>query len=407
MYELIILVAFLFLSGLFSGLETAFVSVSFIKARALKNSNVKGGQALYLLKEKQRKVIIAVLIGNNLVNIGSSAYMTSVFLKWFGNIGVAYATGVMTFLILTFGEILPKTYFSKNSEKFSLKFTGFIKFLLIIFAPFIWFFESISNIFRIDEISAEETVSEGEIQAMIDVGAENHVIHKKQKQFLKSVFEFDDTKVKEIMTPRIEIFGVEENELIKDILKKVKIMGYSRILVYKGEIDKITGYLHIRDLLLPNHKELTAKNLKSDILFVSGEKIIQELFAEFQKTRNHIAIVVDEYGGTDGIVTMEDVLEELVGEIRDETDEDEFYIKKLDDSSWLVSGDAFISDLNEELNLKISESEFYPTISGYIQYKLNDLPHKDQEILDKRKKFLMKVVSLKEHTIERIKITKL
>lgn len=400
------LIGFVVLSALFSGLETAFVSINPIKARALRDGKNKFGSILYNLKQKQRKVIIAILIGNNLVNIGSSAYATYLFTNAFGHAGVGIATGIMTFLILTFGEILPKTYFAKHATQISLMFAKFLQILIIILSPFIWFFERLADVCKISEVPTE-VVSEKELQAMIDVGAEEAVLHKKQKQFMKSVFEFDDTKAKEIMTPRVDIFALEESDQISEKIKQIKIAGFSRIPVYKEHIDQITGYIHIRDLIGTKKKDLKAKDLSNKIQFISGEKIIQELFTELQKKRKHIAIVVDEHGGTDGVVTMEDILEELVGEIMDESDTDELYIKKLDKNNWSISGDATIDDINEELKIKLPENEHYPTISGYIQNKINDLPEKDEEIIDKRKKIKMKVTSVKNHTIESVKISKL
>lgn len=404
--EILILIGLLILSALFSGLETAFVAVNPIKARALRDGKRKNGKLLYSLKAKQRKIIIAILIGNNLVNIGSSSYATFIFTRAFGNAGVGIATGVMTFLILTFGEILPKTYFAKHAVSVALKFSPFLQLLTNILRPIIIFFEKLADLFKIDDIQTD-TVSEKELQAMIDVGAEKDVLHKKQKQFMKSVFEFDDTKAKEIMTHRLDVFAIEENQKIEEIIKEIKVAGHSRIIVYKENIDQITGYFHIRDIIGIKKNGLKAKDIIDKILFISGEKIIQELFTLLQKKRSHIAVVVDEYGGTDGIVTMEDILEELVGEIMDESDADELYIKKIDKRNWLISGDASIDDINEQINIEIPENEHHPTMSGYIQSQINDLPEKNHEIIDKQIKIKIVVNSLKNHTIESVKLTKL
>jgi len=404
--EIIILSILIILSGLFSGIETAFVTISPIKARSIRDQKIKNGELLYKLKKNQRRTIIGILIGNNLVNIGASAYATYSLVQLFGGAGVGIATGTMTFLILTFGEILPKTYFAKNADKLILKVIKIIYFIQLVLLPLILLFEIISNIFKIDTTD-NNAISENDIQAMIAVGTETEILHTKQKQLLYSVFDFDDTKVKEIMTPRIEVFGLEEKEQIKDVIKKIKIAGFSRIPVYKERIDNITGYIHIRDLLSPNSKFLFVDDLKSQIEFISGEKIIQELFLEFQKTRNHIAVVVDEFGGTAGIVTLEDVLEELVGDIKDESDKEEASISKINAKTFIIRGDTYIDEVNEFIKIKIPENREFTTISGYIQHKIKNLPKKGEEIIDNRRKIKIKIIEMKDHSVEKIQLTKL
>jgi putative hemolysin len=221
------------------------------------------------------------------------------------------------------------------------------------------------------------------------------------------VFEFDDMKVKEIMTPRIDVFAVEEHEHVSQILEKIKDEGYSRIPVYKGSIDKITGYIHIRDLIFNRAQNNKAKTLSKKILFVSGEKIIQELFALFQKTRNHIAVVVDEYGGIDGIVTLEDVLEELVGEIEDESDEIDKPIIRVNQYTYKIEGDTELSFINEKLHTTFPENKDFSTISGFIQNRIKDLPTEGQEILDKRRKIKIKITKMNNHIIEEVTLSKL
>lgn len=404
--QLLLLFGLLSLSALFSGLETAFVAVSQIRARSFRDQKKKHGQLLYNLKQNQRRLIITVLIGNNLVNIGSSAYATLIFTQAFGNAGVGVATGVMTILILTFGEILPKTYFAKNADKIALRFARFMQVMQILLLPVVFVFEKISDAFKI-EGDGKQIISENDIQAMVDVGTESEILHKTQRQLIHSVFEFDDTKVKEIITPRIDIFAVEENEKIRNIIRKVKKSGFARIPVYKDNIDKITGYFHIRDLLLISNKDATVREISHEIMFLSGEKIIQEAFAEFQKARKHIAVIVDEFGGTDGVVTMEDILEELVGEIHDEADAKAPDIKKINSTTYKVCGDTQIDDVNEKLDTNFPEDKEYNTMSGYIQYKLKDLPTQGQVITEKRRKLKIKITKMKDHKIEMVQISRL
>jgi len=401
--EIVILIIFLGLSALFSGLETAFVSITEIKARALVKQKVKGSQLLLKLKQNQRRVIITVLIGNNLVNVGSSAFAAVFLTAMFGSAGVGIATGIMTLLILTFGEILPKTYFAKHAESVSLRFSPFVYFLQTILYPIVVIFEFISTILKVENTAVD--VSEGEVKAMIEVGAENDIFDPKQQELMKSVFDFDDTRVSEIMTPRVDVVAISKDATVREALQIALSEGYSRIPVFEDTIDKIVGYVHLRDLIssdLKISKHQTLEKLFHTIEHVSGEKVIQELFSLFQKKRKHIAVVVDEFGGTDGIITMEDILEELVGEIEDEHDEQELTIKRINSNSYLVSGDMDIHTINEEIGLSLSEDPHYNSIGGLIQFKLKDLPVVGQELKFKRATFIIQKMT--DNRIDVIKI---
>ncbi|MGM5483328.1 MAG: hemolysin family protein [Nanobdellota archaeon] len=404
---LLMLIVLLVLSGVFSGLETAFLTLSHVKARSLYNQKQKNSEFLLKLKNNQRRLIITILIGNNLVNVASSSIATVVFTEAFGSAGIGVATGIMTLLILTFGEILPKTSFAKHSTKISLIASKYILFLEYLLLPVIFLFELLSNFLKMDNKNPD-IVTESEIETMIEMGAEKEVLHKKQKQMMKSVFQFDDIKVKEIMTPRTDVFSIQEDEIVKDIRKKLSNTCYSRVPVYSKDIDNIIGYLHIRDLIPSgNSSKKKAKDIYKKIIFVSGEKIIQELFSEFQKYRMQMAVVLDEFGGTAGIVTMEDILEEIVGEITDESDNEEYFFKRISKDSYLFDGDVNINDLNEALRIKIPENGHYSTLGGYIQYKLNDFPEIGQEIKDKKNRLAMSVQKIRHHKIDKVKIKKI
>lgn len=397
---IIFLIVLLILSAFFSGIEIALVSVSRIKVRTFLALRKKGATTLSKLKSNPKRMIITVLIGNNIVNILASAYTAVLLEKAFGQAGIAYATGLMTLLILTFGEILPKTYFAKNADRLSLKFAKIIYIMELALLPFVVVFEYLSKLVAPGN---EGGVTEGEIKAAIEMGAEGSILHEKQKEFMKSVFEFDDIPVKDIMTPRVDMFALEENSKIKDIIKKVKFAGYSRIPIYKESLDKITGYFHIRDML--NIKgTIELKKISSNITYVSSEKIIQELFADMQRNANHIAIVVDEFGGTAGVVTMEDILEELVGEIQDEHDDDEIYIKKLNKNTFVVDGDVEIDEINSEIGLNLKSEGSYNTISGYIQYMMKDIPSKGETFQNKKATF--EILKNSSKKIDIIKIVK-
>ncbi|MFT4325916.1 MAG: hemolysin family protein [Candidatus Woesearchaeota archaeon] len=374
--EIVLLLLLLVLSAFFSGIEIALVSVSKVKVRTFLALKKKGAKTLAKLKKHPKRMIITILIGNNIVNTASAAYTAVLLTSIIGSAAVGVATGIVTLLILTFGEILPKTYFAKHADYMALKFAKPIYILSIALFPLVWIFEKLAKIVAPD---GEHKITEQEIKSLIELGAEGAVLHKKQEQLMKSVFEFDDIRVHDIMTPRIEVFAQQEDLLVKDVMDAIKEEGHSRILTFKENIDSTVGYFHIRDILgiSPNTK---LKTIAHPVTFVSSEKIIQELFLEMQKNRNHLCVVVDEFGGVAGIVTMEDILEELVGEIQDENDEHEVYIKKLNKNTYMVTGDAEIDDVNEELGLKLQSGSGHSTIGGYIQYKLKDLPDEGETV---------------------------
>ncbi len=394
----LILLVLLILSAFFSGIETALVSLSELKVRALKQQKKKGSEILAKLKENQRRLIITILLGNNVVNVGASAYSAVILTNMFGSVGVGIATGGMTLLILTFGEILPKTYFANHAEKMGLRFSRCIYVMQIVLFPIIILFEKLSERFS---PNIRNNITEHEMKAMIEMGAEDLVLHEKQEELMQSVFDFDDTVAREIMTPRVDVFALEENSKIKDVKKEINKMGYSRIPLYKDEVDNITGYFHIIDLLNANENH-SLKTISKKVLHVSSEKIIQELFIEMQKKRRHIAVVVDEFGGTAGIITMEDIMEELVGEIFDENDEEDHIIKKIKKNTWLVDGDCDIDEINKELGLDLDTDSNYASINGYLQHKLKDLPEEGEKV--NLKKAILEIKKKNDRKIEKVLI---
>lgn len=396
--QFLILLTLLIFSAFFSGIETAFVSLSQLKVRAMHEQKRKGSETLLKLKHKPKRLLITVLIGNNAVNIGASAYSAVVLTNMFGNAGIGIATGGMTLLILTFGEILPKTYFANHSEKLSLVFAKPIYVMQILLFPLVFIFEKLS-----DFVSPEKRkfLTETEMKTMLEMGLEDDVLHEKQEELMQSVFDFDDTIAKEIMTPRVDIFAFDETKKIKDVKKEIGKMGFSRIPVFKDEVDNITGYFHIRTLLNANENN-SLKSICKKVLHVSSEKIIQELFLDMQKHRIHMAVVVDEFGGTGGLITMEDILEELVGEILDENDEDESDIRKVSRNRWIVDGDCEIETVNETLGLKLNTHSNYTSMNGYLQHKFNDLPEEGEKI--KLKHATIEIIKMSDKKVEKVAI---
>lgn len=367
------------LSGFFSGAEVALVSVSKLKAKQLVEEKKPRSKSLLFLKENFQKTLITILIGNNLVNIAGSAIATKLAIDAFGSAGIGIATGVMTFLILTFGEIIPKTYCAKNSIKISLVISPVIKGLMITFSPIVWIFYKFSqyaNKFG-PQTTTEYLVTEQELNYLVRLGEEQGQIKPDEKEMIQNIFRFDDIEIGQVMTPRNMIFSLDYNLTVKQALPQIISEGYSRIPVYDKNPDKIKGIIVVSDLLEVLNKKQENKKLKQIMhhaIFVPEQKKTNQLLKELQHKSSHMAIVVNEHGALEGIVTIEDLLEEIVGEIFDETDEVEIQIRPQGKNQWLVIGNTPMKTINKRLKLGLPITDKYTTISGYIQHTLAKVP---------------------------------
>jgi CBS domain containing-hemolysin-like protein len=384
--QIIVLIVLILLSGFFSGSETAIISVSDAKVRSLVKEKKRSSETLNLLKKDPHKLLITILIGNNLVNIGASVLATVVFTNVFGSSGLGIATGVMTLLVLIFGEITPKSFATKYSVGIALFVSKPLYVLQIIFSPIIWILNKLVK-FLINLMGHEyndEEVSEEEIKALIELGAEKGSIEKREKELLKNILQFNDITVEEVMTPRISVDALPSNTTLQEAIDFVIKKSHSRIPVYEDTIDNVIGIVTIKDILILSEKFNYNKKLENcelkKPLFVPVSKKIDVLFKEFQKARTHIAIVIDEYGGTAGIVSLEDLLEEIVGEIIDESDVEEIPISKVSDFEIEVHGITKLEDINDFLGISIKGHEKEP-ISALILDKLNRFP-KNGEVID-------------------------
>lgn len=376
--SLIILAVLLGLSALFSASETAFYSVSKIKVKDLVQQKRKGSLALTRLKDNQKRLLTTILIGNNLVNIGASALATVITTQSFGLKGVGIATGVMTLLILTFGEIIPKSLATINSEKIALLLARPIELLMYLLYPVILVMENIIK-YTHKLLGVEKEmplITEQEIKTMIRLGAEEKVIERKEKELLESVLEFNDITASEVLTPRIKMFCLSETLTLQESLPIIIKEGFSRIPLFRSTKDKITGIVHVKDVIkgLQSKEALQLKDISQKPFFVSKETILSELFKEFQSKHMHMAIVVDEFGGTAGLVTLEDLLEEIVGEIMDEKDLSPTAIMRIDKNTIIVHGDTEIDKINNFLNVEIPIKKNYITISGFLHYLFKSIP---------------------------------
>jgi len=398
------------LSGFFSGSEVALVGVSKAKVNQLVKEKAKGSASLYKLKSNPSRMLAAINLGTNLVSVGSSALATQISLGLFGSNGLAIAIGVMTFLLLVFGEITPKSYCFANATKISLKVSGLLLTFSYVFYPFVILFEKITRgMLQLAGSSHHPPpITEQEIYSVIEQGLEDKALKKHEHELVHGALKFDDTIIHTVMTRRTKMFMLPSNMLLFDALPLISKSGYSRIPIYKETTDQIVGILHVRDLLKHLEKGEKMINLESIArkpIFVSQEQRTSKLLREMQGRQTHMAIVVDEFGGVEGCVTLEDLLEEIVGEIMDETDKIELNFKILDKNTMLASGDVEIDIVNEILKSDIHQGENYSTLSGLLHDKLKDIPKVGDKIeVDSIKMIVEEVVN---NQANRIKIEKI
>ena len=398
--EFVLLIAF---SAFFSGMEAALLSVSRIKLESMATKGSKIAQKILDLKKNPEKFISPIVLGNNFVNILASVLATyfSVIIAKTHNLStttsLTITTVILTVVIVIFGEMIPKSVAAYNPEKFSLSFFYIFSFFWLVLFPFAWLLSEISKgfllLFGIKRNVKTVFKNPEELIMMLHLGKEEGIIEKSEEKMIFSIFEFGDTLVREVMTPRVDMVTVPINARLDEILRIIVESNHSRIPVYKGKIDNIVGILYIKDLfkLFLSGKDKEKINLK-DILrpayFVPETKRVDELFKEMQKKKIQIAIVFDEYGGVSGLVTMEDLLEEIVGEIQDEYEVEEKSFQKIGNNAYLVSGMMSIDDFNDEFNANLSDEEA-DTIGGIILEKLGRLPRPGEEIDVENFKFIV------------------
>ena len=384
--ELVTLAVLIGLSGFFSGLEVALVGVRKSKVIQLFNEKEKGSKALHKLKTNPSWMMSSVNLGNNLVNVGSSALATSVAIRLFGNDGLGIAVGVMTFLILVFGEITPKTYCNANATKIALRYAPVLLGFSYVFYPVVKFFEVITRgVVRLTGSSyAPPPITEEEIKGVIDQGLAEKALEKEEMELVHGALKFDDTVIRSVMTPRTKMFSLNSKMLLFEALPQINQKGFSRIPIYGENRDDIVGFIHVRDVL----KELEKDNKMSSLgqiarkpVFASQEKMVSSLLQEMKGRKTHMAIVVDEHGGVEGLVTLEDLLEEIVGEIEDETDlTRKIGYERIDHDTIITNGDMDIDVINEIFKTKIPDGDDYASLNGLLHEKLQDIPQEGDKV---------------------------
>jgi len=404
--QVVVLIILIMLSSFFSASETALMSISKIRVRRMVEENVKGANKVKILVDNPSGLLAAILVGNNVVNIASSSLATVIAINIFGSKGVAISTVLMTVLILIFGEITPKTLASQNSEQISLKVANPLFIVSTIFKPVVIITTTISNFFV--KLFGGKTdgnkpfITEDELKTIVDVSEEEGILKSEEKDMIHNVFQFGDLYAKDVMVQRVDMIALDIEESLDNIILLIKEEGYSRIPIYLDNIDNVVGILNVKDIIfMEDTKDFNLKNYMREITYTYEFRKATELFKDMNKNRQHMVVVLDEYGGTVGIVTIEDLIEEIVGEISDEYDDEEPEIYVVKEDEYIVDGSVRIEDINELIGTKI-ESEDFDSIGGFIIGILDRFPNVNEEINFNNYRFIIEDID--RNRIKKIRI---
>lgn len=394
--QLVALIILIALSAFFSSAETSFVTVSQIKMRSLADAGSKSAQRVLNITSDSAKMLSAILIGNNLVNISASSLATTLTLNLWGNAAVSITTGLLTLIVLIFGEISPKTFATTYADKIALIYSGPIRVLMIVLTPVIFIINCIAKgVLRIIGFNPNKhkaSITEDELRTMVDVSREEGVLETDEHEMISNVFDFGESQAKDVMIPRIDMTSVSVDSTFDEIVEVFRQDKYTRLPVYEKSVDNVIGIINVKDLLLCEDKStFSVHNILRKPYYTYEFKHISELMDELKKTSNNFTIVVDEYGSTVGMITLEDLLEEIVGEIRDEYDEDEEdEIIQVNDNEYVISGTTRLNDLEDIVNLpRLNEDEDYDSISGFIVSQLGRLPQDGDEVVLENQKLVV------------------
>lgn len=378
----VILILLILMSGFLSAAETAFIKFNRIRMKNLAAANNKKAALVLSLDDNYDILMSTILIFNSIVNVTATSLAIFIISKYFNNYGIIISTIIAVLLILIFGQLVPKGLAEAASEKFAMFSAGAVKILIFVCTPVNFLLSMFRDAFgRIFVSEALPSITEDELRTMIDEVENEGVINKNESDLIRSAIEFNETVVEDIYTPRTDIVGIEEDEGLDDIKEKFLMSGYSRLPVFQGDMDNIVGVLHEKDFYQAlSRKEKDIKKLISKTLYITPNKKISELLKELQLSKAHMAVVIDEYGGTEGLVTMEDIMEELVGEIWDEHDEVIEWFKKIGENKFLVSCNADIDDMFELLGLEPDEELDVTTVNGFVTMLFEGIPQAGRRI---------------------------
>ena len=424
--QLLVLLILILLNAFFAASEMAFISLNDAKIEKLAKEGNKKAQSIQAMLKNPSSFLATIQIGITLAGFLSSAFASESFatrlapafnnlfpaisITAWTNISIIIVTIILSYITLIFGELVPKRLAMRNYEKITFATIGIIRALALITSPFVKFLTFSTNVVsKLFGVSGddEETVTEEEIRMMVDVGEEKGTIDKEEREMINNVFEFDDKIVSEIMVPRKEIFAVDINSSISDVIEELsEDYRYSKIPVYDETIDEIKGIVYVKDILLSQkNKNTKIKGLVKPAYYVPESKLVNELFSELRKNKKQIAIVIDEYGGTSGIVTMEDILEEIVGEIYDEYDEIKEKYEQIDENTFILDGSIALYEAEKILGTKFPEGE-YDTLSGYLIEELGRIPNEKEKPVIETEKITFKVEKFQDKRILKVKACK-
>lgn len=382
--QLIILIILLMLSAFFSSAETALTTVNRIRIRSLADDGSKRAKTVLKITDNSGKMLSAILIGNNIVNVAAASITTSLAYS-LGGSAVAIANVVITIAILLFGEITPKTTATIHAEKLALIYAPIISIFMKIMTPVIFIINGLSNavllLLRIDPNAKNQTMTENELRTIVDVSHEDGVIESDEKEMIYNVFDLGDAKAKDVMVPRVHVTFADVNTTYEELIEIFREDKFTRLPIFEDSTDNVIGTINMKDLLLfDNTKEFHIRDILREAYFTYEYKNISELLVEMREASFNIAIVLDEYGDTAGLITLEDILEEIVGEIHDEYDEnEEDFIKEIGEREYMIEGSTNLDDLNDRLDLQL-ESEDYDSLGGFIIEHLDRLPEEGDSI---------------------------
>ena len=410
--QIIAIVLMIMLSAFFSSAETALTTVNKHRLRSLAEKGNKSAQKVLNLVENPAKMISAILIGNNIVNIGASSLTTTFVTEVFGNAYIGLATGILTLVVLLFGEITPKTLATLYSEKISLVYIHIVAPMTVLLTPVIWIVNKLSAVIffvmRIDQSKAKDQMTEGELRTIVDVSVEDGVIEKEEKSMINNVVDLGDSKAKDVMIPRADMVLISVDATFDEVFDIFNEEHYSRLPVYDDNKDSVIGILYMKDLFLYQNKvdrkkqSFSVRNIMREPFFVYEYQKTSSIMAEMRERFVSLAIVLDEYATAVGLITIEDLIEEIVGEIRDEFDMDELEtVTKIEENRYEIDGAMKLSDLEDNIGIRL-ESENYDSLGGYVIELLDHLPTEGETV--KKDGITLKVVSMDKNRIDRVAI---
>lgn len=405
--KLLIIIVLLILSAFFSSSETALTTVSRMKILSLAEEGNSSAVTLLKVIDNKEKMLSAILIGNNIVNISVSSVTTILVTDLFGNYAVSIATAILTVLVLIFGEITPKTLATINNEKLALRFASVVYWLMYILTPVIFLINKLSSLvmklFRIDKSEKKSTYTENELKTIVNVSHAEGVIEADEREMLQNIFEFGDRQAKDIMIPRLDVCMIDVDSTYEEIMDVFQANRYTRIPVYENTTDNVIGIINIKDLLLYRHGEsFNIRNYLRQPYFTYEYKGLSDLLLEMKKASVNITIVLDEYGAASGLLTLEDLIEEIVGDIRDEYDYDEEdELRPINENEYIAEAHMKLDDLNDMLKINLSSPE-YDSVGGFIIEKLDRIA-KSGDIVETPDVTLI-VDSINKNRIEKVHI---